>query len=141
MEGHELLNKMGQVRAPEGFEERVLSRLPAAREERARRARRATYRYAFAGSAALFLVVVLVFRPGGVAEKPTGLTYAERQALTANPGSGGSKGPSMERNVAMPVYETMDYASEFRNAQPRPQPVTVYVLEQVSDIPSSEIIY
>jgi hypothetical protein len=138
MEGHELLNRMGQVRAPEGFEERVLSRLPAAREKRARRA---AARYAFAGSAALLLVVVLVFHPGRVAEKPTGLSYAERQALTANPGRGGSQGPSLERNVAMPVYETMDYASEFRNAQPRPQPVTVYILEQVSEIPSSEIIY
>jgi hypothetical protein len=141
MEGHELLNKMGQVRAPEGFEERVMSRLPAAREERARRARRATARYAFAGSAALLFVVVLVFHPGRVAEKPTGLSFAERQALTANPGSGSSQGPSLERNVAMPVYETMDYASEFRNAQPRPQPVTVYILEQVSEIPSPGVVY
>ena len=141
MEGHEILNDMAKVRAPEGFEERVLSRLPAAREERALRARRATYRYAFAGSAALFLVVVLVFRPGAVPEKPTALTFAERQALTAVPGGGGVQAPSAGRNVAMPVYETMDYASEFRNAQPRPQPVTVYILEQVSEVPSPEIIY
>jgi len=33
----------------------------------------------------------------------------------------------------------MDYASELRNAQS--QPATVYILEQVSEIPSSEIIY
>lgn len=141
MEGHELLNRMGRVRAPEGFEERVLSRLPAAREERARRARRAATRYALAGSAAILLAAILAFPPGRVAEKPTGLSFAERQALTANPGDGGTGGPSVGRNVAMPVYETMDYASEFRNAQPRPQPVTVYILEQVSEVPSSEIIY
>ena len=136
MEGHELLDKMTRVRAPEGFEEAVLGRLPAARKERAR-ARRATYRYAFAGSAALVLVSVLLFRPS-LPEKDAVLTYAEREALTAAPGKGTGV-PSADRGRFVPVYETMDYASEFRNAQPRPK--TVYILEQVSEIPSSEIIY
>jgi len=136
MEGHELLTKVAKVIAPGDFEETVLARLPAARAERSRRARQVIARYALAGTAALVFVGFLVFRPVST-EKPTVLTYAERQALTASPDKGGAS--AVGRNRAVPVYETMDYASEFRNAQS--QPATVYILEQVSEVPSSEIIY
>jgi hypothetical protein len=137
MEEHEPLDAMTRVKAPAGFEEMVLSRLPAARKERARARRYAAYRYAFAGSAALVIAGFLLFNPSPI-EKETVLTYAERAALTATPGKGTGV-PSAGRGRFVPVYETMDYASEFRNAQPRPK--TVYILEQVSEIPSSEIIY
>jgi hypothetical protein len=136
MEGHELLVKMNKVKAPAGFEEGVLARLPAARRER-QRARRAAYRYAFAGSAALVLVGFLLLNPA-LFEKETVLTYAEREALSATPGKGGGT-PSAVGSRVVPVYEAMDYASEFRNA--RSQPQTVYILEQVSGTVSSEIIY
>jgi hypothetical protein len=122
MEGHELLAKMNRVQAPPGFEETVLTRLPAARKERAR-VRRANFRYAFAGSAALVLVGFFLLNPS-LFRKDSILTFAEREALTV---------PSI------PVFETMDYASEFRNAQSQPR--TVYILEQVSESVSSEIIY
>jgi len=136
MEGHELLVKMTKVRAPEGFEEGVLARLPAARKERAR-ARRAAWRYAFAGSAALVLVGFLLFNPA-LTDKDAVLTYAEREALTASPmwANGAS---SVDGSRSVPVYERMDYASEFRSAQHQPR--TVYILEQVSETVSSEIIY
>jgi hypothetical protein len=130
MEGHEQLAKMIKVRAPAGFEGAVLARLPAARRER-QRARRALYRYAFAGSAALVLAGFLVFSPGTF-EKDTVLTYAEREALSATPEQG-------SRSRIVPVFETMNYASEFRNV--RSQPPTVYILEQVSESRPSEIIY
>jgi hypothetical protein len=130
MEGHEQLAGMTRVLAPEGFERTVLARLPAARERRIR-ARRAAYRYAFAGSAALLLVGFLVFVPSS-REPDTVLTYAEREALSANPDSGA---PSR----VLPVYETVDYMSEFRNVQSQPR--TVYILEQVSESRPSEIIY
>jgi hypothetical protein len=123
MEGHEVLAKMNKVQAPAGFEQAVLAKLPAARAERAR-ARRAHYRYAFAGSAALVLVGFFLFYPART-ERDTVLTFAEKQALTAG--------------RFVPVFERMDYASEFRNAQSKPR--TVYILEQVSEVPSSEIIY
>jgi len=137
MEGHELFATMTKVEAPPDFEVKVLGRLPAARVQRARAARRATYRYAFAGSAAVVLVSFLLFYQAP-AEKDAVLTYAERQALAAAPGKGLSL-RSAEGSRFVPVYETMDYASEFRNAQS--QPATVYILEQVSEIRSSEIIY
>ena len=122
MEGHELLAKMTRVQAPPGFEETVLTRLPAARKERAR-IRRANFRYAFAGSATLVLVAFVLLNPSFF-QKELPLTFVEREALTM---------PSI------PVFETMDYASEFRNAQSQPR--TVYILEQVSESVSSEIIY
>jgi hypothetical protein len=134
MEGHELLAKMNKVKAPAGFEAGVLAKLPVARAERAS-ARRAHYRYAFAGSAALLLVGVFLFYPARI-DKETVLTLAERQALTATPGKASV---AADRGRFLPVYERMDYASELRNAQS--QPATVYILEQVSEIPSSEIIY
>jgi hypothetical protein len=134
MEGHELLPKMIKVQAPDGFEAGVLARLPSARTERTR-ARRARFRYAFAGSAALVLVGFFLFRPATVMEPEDAiLTQAERQALTATPGEGPGG-----RNRILPVYERMNYASELRNAQS--QPGAVYILEQVSEVPSSGIIY
>jgi hypothetical protein len=122
MEGHELLAKMTRVAAPPGFEEAVLIKLPAARKERAR-VRRANFRYAFAGSAALVLVGFVLLNPSFF-QKELPLTFAARETLTV---------PSI------PVFETMDYASEFRNAQSQSR--TVYILEQVSESVSSEIIY
>ena len=103
MEGHELLAKMTKVAAPAGFEEGVLSKLPAARKERAR-ARRAVVRFAFAGSAALVLAGFLLFNPS-LFEKETVLTFAEREALTATPGKG-ARVPSADRGRFVPVYET-----------------------------------
>jgi hypothetical protein len=138
MEGHELLVKMTKVRAPADFEAGVLARLPAARAERAR-ARRAHLRYAFAGSAGLLLVGFLIFSPSkGPQRRDAELTLAEQQALTAGPGRGGAF-PSADRTGALPVFERMNYASELRNAQSQPR--TIYILEQVSEVPSSEIIY
>jgi hypothetical protein len=135
MEGHEQLAKLTKVNAPAGFEQAVLARIPSAREERARARRAAIYRFAFAGSAALVLAGFLVFGPSST-EQDTVLTYAEREALSATPGQG--KGAA-QRGRVLPVYEAMDYASEFRNVQSQPQ--TVYILEQVSESVSSEIIY
>ena len=137
MEGHEQLAKMTRVRAPEGFEGAVLARLSSARQERIR-ARRAVYRYAFAGSAALLLIGFLVFNPAS-REPDTVLTYAEREALSATPGLSKGSPSAASRSGFVPVYETMDYSSEFRNVQPQPR--TVYILEQVSESVSSEIIY
>ncbi len=136
MEGHELLARLTKVKAPEAFEASVLERLPAARAERARARRSATVRYAFAGAAGLLLVGFLVFAPSP-REPETVLTSAERLALTATPDFG--RGGDASRSPVLPVYESMDYASEFRSVQPQAR--TVYILEQVSDSVRSEIIY
>jgi len=136
MEGHELLAKMTRVAAPAGFEQGVMTRLAAARKERAR-IRRANIRYAFAGSTALVLIGFLLLNPSLLQKEPT-LTYAEKEALSV-PSASGKRVSSSAPSSLVPVFETMDYAAEFRNAQSQPQ--TVYILEQVSDVVSSEIIY
>jgi len=136
MEGHELLAKMTRVAAPAGFEEAVLTKLPAARKERAR-IRRANIRYAFAGSTALVLIGFLLLNPS-LLQKETTLMYAEKEALSVPSASGKRVSPSSPSRQ-VPVFETMDYAAEFRNVQSQPR--TVYILEQVSDAVSSEIIY
>jgi hypothetical protein len=136
MEGHELFVRMTKVTAPAGFEEAVLARLPAARKDRAR-VRRANFRYAFAGSAALVLAGFLLLGPPH-SRKESVLTFAEREALTATPGLG-KRVSSVSSPRPVPVFETMNYASEFRNASVQPE--TVYILEQVSESVSSEIIY
>jgi hypothetical protein len=98
MEGHDHLAKMNKVTAPAGFEEEVLRRLPAARRERARRVH---YRLALAGSAALVIVGFLLFNPSLFDKEPV-LTYAEREALTANPEKG-ARVPSADRSLFVPV--------------------------------------
>ncbi|MCK7479546.1 MAG: hypothetical protein M0C28_21035 [Candidatus Moduliflexus flocculans] len=95
-----------------------------------------TYRYAFAGSAAP--------RPGRLPplQSAPGVDKGTRPDLRragsplghARQGAGARAGSRL-----VPVYETMDYASEYRNAHPQPR--TVYILEQVSETVSSEIIY
>jgi hypothetical protein len=136
MEGHELLSKMNKVAAPAGFEEGVMAKIAAARKERAR-IRRANFRYAFAGSAALVLVGFALLNPS-LFRKESILTFAEREALSV-PSEAGKGTSSARQSRPVPVFETMDYASEFRNAQSQPR--TVYILEQVSESVSSEIIY
>ena len=136
MEGHELLAKMNRVTAPPGFEEGVMAKLPAVRKERAR-VRRANFRYAFAGSAALVLVGFVLLNPSLFLKEPI-LTFANREAPTV-PSEAGKGISSAQRSRPVPVFETMDYASEFRNA--KSQPRTVYILEQVSESVSSGIIY
>ena len=138
MEGHELLDKMDRVEAPADFEERVFLKIGQARGARVRR--RAVFRYAFAGSAAVFLIgFVLVngpfkneravlsagkLRPSGSAVQQ--LSYSE---------------PARDRTgrTYLPVMERVDYSKEFRNASYQPQ--TVYILEQVSEVRPSEIKY
>jgi hypothetical protein len=136
MEGHELLAKMNRVAAPAGFEESVMAKLAAARKER-ERIRRANFRYAFAGTAGLVLIGFVLLNPS-LFQKGSTLTFAEREAQ-AVPTEGGKGISSARQSRLVPVFETMDYASEFRNAQSQPR--TVYILEQVSESVSSEIIY
>ncbi|MGZ7066032.1 MAG: hypothetical protein ACXVI6_06730, partial [Candidatus Aminicenantales bacterium] len=92
---------------------------------RARVRRRAVFRYAFAGSAAVFLIgFVLINGP-----------FKDERAVLS------SSQPASARaaRTYLPVMETADYSKEFRNASYQPQ--TVYILEQVSEVRPSEIKY
>jgi hypothetical protein len=124
MEERNFLEKMDRVAAPPGFERRVLAEL-ALRKGRRRSSVR-TWRLVYAGGAAVFLAAVIV---GGVfvldraGEKGT----ATAARLTARPAE------------AVPIMETLDYSSEYRNASSGPR--TIYILEQVSEVTPREITY
>jgi hypothetical protein len=126
MEGREFFEKIGRVRAPDGFEESVLARLPSERERRDRQS--VLRRYAFAGSVGVFLIgavlaAVLVFNGGGAPGDPDSGLAAAFWGWPSDPQS------------VIPVLETVDYSAEVRNASTEPR--TVYILEQVSEgIPS-----
>ncbi len=138
MEGLELLKKFSGVRAPEGFERTVLDRLPS---ERTRRSRRQFFlRYAYAGSAAVFLVgavmaALLLFNGDG------GRTPAGNQ-IGKFPGPGpvfSDRAGTPEALPFIPVLETVNYSAEVRSASYEPQ--TIYILEQVSEGAPSGIKY
>lgn len=124
MKERNFLEKMDRVAAPPGFERRVLAEL-ALRKERKRSSVR-IWRFVYAGGAAVFLAVVLL----------TGVFVLDRA---------GEKGPAATARLtgrpseAVPVMETLDYASEYRNASSEPR--TIYILEQVSEVSPREITY
>jgi hypothetical protein len=138
MEGHELLGKMNRVEAPADFEGRVLARLGAERRARARR--QTAFRFAFAGSAAVLLIGVALLNVPSVNRRAGSVVAGKNRVGTvlpqiAYPAAGREAGAASY----LPVLETVDYSSEFRNASYQPR--TVYILEQVSEVRPTEIKY
>lgn len=124
MEEPSYLGKMEKVAAPAGFERRVLAEL--ARRKDLRRSSRRTWKLAYAGAAAGLVTAVVL---GGVLvlDRAGGKGTAAAVRLA-------------ERSVeAVPVMETLDYSSEYRNASTEPR--TIYILEQVSEASPREITY
>lgn len=128
MEGHELFPRMSKVKAPEGFEAGVMARLAGARQRR-ERVRRVALRTALAGSAAVAVAAVVLLVPG-LLRHEAGPALAGRGEVFPAPGS---------RERLVPVFETMEYASELRSVSREPK--TIYLLEQVSETISPGIIY
>lgn len=124
MEERNLLGRMERVAAPAGFERRVLSEL--ARRKELRRSSRRTWRFAYAGAAAGLVAAVVL---GGVfvLDRTAGKDTVAASRLADRPVE------------AVPVMETLDYSSEYRNASSEPR--TIYILEQVSEASPREITY
>ncbi len=141
MEGHDILGKMKKVGAPPDFDQRVFYRLREVRKERARR--RAVVRYAFAGAAALFLAAFLIFDRGFTRQgafpwfASKRAAEAEQRFETKDPSAWWGREEAGRPFV--PVLETLDYGADVRRDSPEPR--TVYILEQVSDVRTSGIIY
>jgi hypothetical protein len=138
MEGHDILGKMNKVKAPAGFDEAVFRKIGEARQARVRR--RAVFRYAFAGSAAVFLVAFALLY--GPFKSERGVLSVGKLSPSGSLARQVSYPEPARREAArtyLPVMETADYSREFRNASYQPQ--TVYILEQVSEVRPSEIKY
>jgi hypothetical protein len=118
MEEHNVLDRLERVKAPAGFERRVLAELSVRKGRRVRV--HWIQRVAWAGSAAAVLVVFGVIGALFLNRPDT----AVRAALDSR---------------VVPVMETVDYSSEVRNASYEPQ--TIYILEQVSEASPSGISY
>ncbi|MGB8952443.1 MAG: hypothetical protein WCC06_07235 [Candidatus Aminicenantales bacterium] len=125
MESFNLLNKLDQVSAPIGFEQGVLAELRLKKERKPQMAR--ALRYSLAGLAAGVLAGVIglnvfVLQKGG----PSRL--ADR-----------GRGAGTEVREVISITEAVDYSHEIRSVSHEPE--TVYILEQVSDVINTEIIY
>jgi hypothetical protein len=118
------LEKMDRVAAPPGFERRVLAEL-ALRKERKRRSL-GTWRFVYAGGAAVFLSAVIL----------AGVFVLDR---AGEKGTAAAVRHAGRPSEAVPVMETLDYSSEYRNAPFEPR--TIYILEQVSEVSPREITY
>lgn len=131
-EEFELLQEVGKVEAPPGFEQKVMARLSLRKRQRIRTRRLG---FSLAGAAAGLTAVLvaanfLVLSPGRsgrISELDKGLSPI-RQAE-----------PRWNIRNTIPITEALDYSGEIRrdNRQPR----TIYILEQVSDRTDTKIIY
>jgi len=130
MEGHKLLGGMNKVKAPENFDELVFAGLGEARRTRLRR--RAAFRYAFAGSAALALIGFVLLNVHLVNSRSPRSVAGRVRSGMASDGAG-----SETARTYMPILETVDYSSEYRSGSSATR--TVYILEQVSEVRPTEI--
>jgi len=118
------LDLLPRVKAPLGFEARVMARLAERTADRARRLK--AFRISLAGASAFVLVGFVVARlfilpgPGSV---PSAASFDG-----AGPG---------ERVI--PINEPVEYAGEVRAASRDSE--TIYILEQVSDVISADNTY
>jgi hypothetical protein len=138
MEGHELLGKMNKVKAPADFDARVFAKLGEAKAAHARR--KTAFRYAFAGSAAVFVVGIVLLNVF-VLNNTSSRTLAGKGKFEglANQASFSGRLRNGAARTYLPVLETVDYSNEYRNVSNQPR--TVYILEQVSEVRPTEIKY
>jgi hypothetical protein len=113
------LGQLPKVRAPIGFESRVLAGLAERKEQRFRRVK--TLRFSLAGASAFLLVGFVVTR------------------LLIPPGTGPIASAGGKKDRLIPINEPVDYSREVRESAR--DSGTIYILEQVSDITTADISY
>lgn len=128
-----ILQKMESVKAPPGFEQRIMAQLSLRKRKRARvKNLSLSLAGAFSAMLVLFIVLNIFILPQksqvGIAdiEKKSLASPFETEALTP-------KGPTV------PIIEAVDYGEEIRSLSQEPR--TIYLLEQVSDEVSSTVKY
>jgi hypothetical protein len=133
MEETNLLQSLERVNAPPDFEQKVLAGVRS--RKMARERRRRTLGLSFAGAAAVLIISlislnILVFQK----KSPAGT-----EGLTTSVLESPAAGQTMIRGDLIPIIEAVDYSGEIRGSSVDPQ--SIYILEQVSDTSSTEIIY
>ncbi len=128
------LSSLGRVKAPQGFEQKVLAELSYRKRERIKIKH---VRLSMAGAAATLVVVLVaagffLFSPKGTAVDMSNL----RKPLTSGIAN---KGESLPDRAMIPITENVNYSREMRTGQQNPP--TVFILEQVSNSSDTEKHY
>lgn len=133
MEELDLLQKLGRVKAPLDFEQKVLSQL-SIRQEKHVKARylRFSLAGAFSVLAVLIIVVNLYILPERGQQGFSGLGKGLSSTIA-------ERGDLFTQQETIPVIETLDYKGEVNTLNP--VPLTIYILEQVSETVEPMIKY
>lgn len=133
MEEINILKKLGRVKAPFGFEQRVMSQL-SLRKRKQEKVRQ--LRFSMAGAFSLLAVFFVVFNifilPQKDMQEFSGLDEESPSILQR-------RGIDVTQRGIIPVIEAVDYKSEIQAISQEPS--TVYILEQVSDTADTQITY
>ncbi len=132
MEELNLLEKLERVKAPSGYEQRILAQL-SLRKRKKIRVKHLRFSLSGAFSAALILFIVLnVF----VLPKKGPVEFAD---LEKGFSRAFQRGEALRSGGTIPIIEAVDYIGErdLHSSDPR----TIYILEQVSERVSSKIKY
>ena len=129
MEEFNLLEKLERVKAPPGFEQKIMAQLSLRRRQLRTRQLRLSLAGAFSGILVLFIVInVFVLPERGLVrfvgfDKDISTPLQERDRLRGR--------------EFIPIIEPVDYTREMRSISR--QPSTIYILEQISDETSAEL--
>lgn len=131
MEEFNILNKLEKVKAPPDFEQKVLAQLSLRRRQIRARTLRLSLAGAFSAIVVFLLVINFFFFPG---KGLVSLTDLEKEQSPLF-----SRGERLAPSEYIPIIEAVDYQGEVRSVSR--DPATIYILEQVSDETSTDIMY
>ena len=129
MEEFNLLEKLERVKAPAGFEQKIMAQLSLRRRQLRRRQLNLSLAGAFSAILVLFIVVNVFVLPERGLVKFVGLDKDISAPL--------QESDRLRGREFIPIIEPVDYTREIRSLSRDPS--TIYILEQVSDETSAEL--
>lgn len=133
MEEINILKKLERVKAPFGFEQRIMSQL-SLRKRKQEKARK--LRFSLAGAFSLLAVFFIVFNvfilPQKDMQEFSGLDEESPSMLQR-------RRIDVSRRGIIPVIEAVDYKGEIQAISQEPS--TIFILEQVSDTADTQFTY
>ena len=130
MEERDFLDKLTKVKAPLEFEQKLMAQLSLRKQAKYRMQKRARFSFAIAGAS---LIVVFIALSVFILPKKSQVGLADLQENIP------SKYQETENKEVIPLIESVDYSQEMHNFSGEPK--TVYILEQVSNVSNTRIIY
>lgn len=128
----ELLKKLERVKAPPDFEQKLITQLEL---RRGKKQRFRILQISLAGvfSAALvFFIILNVF----ILPRKSSIEFADLEKSISIPAE---RAETLERKETIRIIEAVDYNGEVQRASQ--EPMTIYLLEQVSETTTTKITY